>query len=256
MKLINFRKIGTVLAVAVFGFISFTAGVDLTQNANSAGSASVLPILKGGTGANNAADARTNLGVSSTTEMNSAISNAADWRVNSPYIWLQTNYELYTKIFDNIENAAYTSTYTFYFEPYHASYYAAGTVTLSTIKANDSTDEIHITSALWCPVRNYLPSTSTANFDQIYFAVYKNGGIYSLWVKDAKLTPWKAFVSSKIGQYYSTTYQSVRRMNTLLSNTSTTGAEGNKIYDWVQLITSCGTMPPSPAPIPTTSSTP
>jgi hypothetical protein len=52
MKLINFRKIGTVLAVAVFGFISFTAGVDLTQNANSAGSSSVLPVLKGGTGNN------------------------------------------------------------------------------------------------------------------------------------------------------------------------------------------------------------
>ncbi|MDR2799017.1 MAG: hypothetical protein LBB07_00110 [Bifidobacteriaceae bacterium] len=51
MKLINFRKIGTVLAIAAFGFISFTAGVDLTQSANSAGSSSALPVSKGGTGA-------------------------------------------------------------------------------------------------------------------------------------------------------------------------------------------------------------
>ncbi|MDR2799537.1 MAG: hypothetical protein LBB07_02865, partial [Bifidobacteriaceae bacterium] len=61
MKLINFRKIGTVLSIAVFGFISFTAGVDLTQNANSVTSASVLPINKGGTGANNANGAAANI---------------------------------------------------------------------------------------------------------------------------------------------------------------------------------------------------
>jgi hypothetical protein len=62
MKLLSFRKIGTVLAIAVFGFISFTAGVDLTQNANSAASSSALPVAKGGTGANNGTDAVTNLG--------------------------------------------------------------------------------------------------------------------------------------------------------------------------------------------------
>jgi hypothetical protein len=56
MKLINFRKIGTVLAIAAFGFISFTAGVNLTQNANSAGSSSVLPVVKGGTGQNSLAN--------------------------------------------------------------------------------------------------------------------------------------------------------------------------------------------------------
>jgi hypothetical protein len=66
MKLINFRKIGTVLAIAVFGFISFTAGVDLTQNANSTVSSSALPISKGGTGSNNAAGARANLGMTTT----------------------------------------------------------------------------------------------------------------------------------------------------------------------------------------------
>jgi hypothetical protein len=66
MKLINFRKIGTVLAVLVFGVVSFTAGVDLTNKANSAGSASVLPINKGGTGGNTAALARTNLGAQET----------------------------------------------------------------------------------------------------------------------------------------------------------------------------------------------
>jgi hypothetical protein len=61
MKLINFRKIGTVLAIAVFGFISFTAGVDLTQNANSTASSSVLPIVKGGTGSNTASGATANI---------------------------------------------------------------------------------------------------------------------------------------------------------------------------------------------------
>jgi hypothetical protein len=61
MKLINFKKIGTVLAIAVFGAVSFTAGVDLTNKANSATSASVLPIGKGGTGGNTATTAAANI---------------------------------------------------------------------------------------------------------------------------------------------------------------------------------------------------
>jgi hypothetical protein len=61
MKSINFRKIGTVLAIAVFGFISFTAGVDLTQNANSTASSSALPISKGGTGGKTAPIAAANI---------------------------------------------------------------------------------------------------------------------------------------------------------------------------------------------------
>jgi hypothetical protein len=61
IKRIKLNKIGTVAAVLILCCISFTAGVDLTQNANSAGSASVLPVAKGGTGSNNAAEAASNI---------------------------------------------------------------------------------------------------------------------------------------------------------------------------------------------------
>jgi hypothetical protein len=61
LKKFKLKKIGTVLTVLVFGVVSFTAGVDLTNKANSATSASVLPINKGGTGANNASGAATNI---------------------------------------------------------------------------------------------------------------------------------------------------------------------------------------------------
>ncbi|MDR2799073.1 MAG: hypothetical protein LBB07_00395 [Bifidobacteriaceae bacterium] len=62
IKRIRLNSIGTVATVIVLCCISFTAGVDLTQNANSAGSSSALPVSKGGTGANNASGALTNLG--------------------------------------------------------------------------------------------------------------------------------------------------------------------------------------------------
>jgi hypothetical protein len=61
VKRVKLNKIGTVAAVLILCCISFTAGVDLTQNANSAGSASVLPIAKGGTGGNTASIAATNI---------------------------------------------------------------------------------------------------------------------------------------------------------------------------------------------------
>jgi hypothetical protein len=61
LKKFKLKKVGTVLAVLVLCVVSFTAGVDLTQKANSATSASVLPINKGGTGANNASGAATNI---------------------------------------------------------------------------------------------------------------------------------------------------------------------------------------------------
>jgi hypothetical protein len=61
VKRIKLNKIGTVAAVFILCCISFTAGVDLTQNANSAGSSSVLPVAKGGTGGNTASIAATNI---------------------------------------------------------------------------------------------------------------------------------------------------------------------------------------------------
>jgi hypothetical protein len=56
LKKFKLKKIGTVLAVLVFGVVSFTAGVDLTNKGNSATSASVLPMNKGGTGQNSLAN--------------------------------------------------------------------------------------------------------------------------------------------------------------------------------------------------------
>jgi hypothetical protein len=61
IKRIKLNKIGTVATVFILCCISFTAGVDLTQNANSAGSASVLPVNKGGTGGNTASIAAANI---------------------------------------------------------------------------------------------------------------------------------------------------------------------------------------------------
>ncbi|MDR2799371.1 MAG: hypothetical protein LBB07_01975 [Bifidobacteriaceae bacterium] len=61
VKRIKLNKIGAMLTVLVLCCVSFTAGVDLTQNANSATSASVLPINKGGTGGNTASIAAANI---------------------------------------------------------------------------------------------------------------------------------------------------------------------------------------------------
>jgi hypothetical protein len=114
MKLISFRKIGTVLAITVFGFISFTAGVDLTQNANSAGSSSALPVNKGGTGQNNLANvmgvgsanklatARTLSGVAfdGTRDINLPYKSQAVWGGGSPMYLKFTGFsEWYTSTF-------------------------------------------------------------------------------------------------------------------------------------------------------------
>ncbi|MDR2799154.1 MAG: hypothetical protein LBB07_00830 [Bifidobacteriaceae bacterium] len=61
VKRIKLNKIGTVAAVIILCFISFTAGVDLNQKANTASSASVLPVSKGGTGGNTASIAAANI---------------------------------------------------------------------------------------------------------------------------------------------------------------------------------------------------
>ncbi|MDR2799459.1 MAG: hypothetical protein LBB07_02435 [Bifidobacteriaceae bacterium] len=62
VKQIKLNKIGTVAAVLILCCISFTAGVDLTQSANSAGSNSALPVGKGGTGANTFASGQALIG--------------------------------------------------------------------------------------------------------------------------------------------------------------------------------------------------
>jgi hypothetical protein len=60
----SFKKLGAVFCLFLFGVVTFVSG-NLTQ-VNAASSSTVLPVAKGGTGANSASGARTNLNAQET----------------------------------------------------------------------------------------------------------------------------------------------------------------------------------------------
>jgi hypothetical protein len=197
MKLINFRKIGTVLAVMIFGFISFTAGVDLTNKANSATSASVLPVNKGGTGANNAKGARTNLEVASTAEMDTAITDITDMKPAAPNKSTGESNPTYARLLNNIGEHTYQRLYKMDFAINEYQRYEDGTLTIRFLYS--ATANRTLNRADFCIEHdnyngNYAPAPT------YYVAVYKDANdVYSIWIKADKraLTYLRMFASKR-----------------------------------------------------------
>ncbi|MDR3128271.1 MAG: hypothetical protein LBT99_02970 [Bifidobacteriaceae bacterium] len=71
LGLLPFKKLGTIFCLFLFGIVAFVSG-NLSQ-VNAASSSTVLPIAKGGTGANSASGALDNLG-----KVNSVNNNSTD----------------------------------------------------------------------------------------------------------------------------------------------------------------------------------
>jgi hypothetical protein len=208
MKLINFRKIGTVLAVAVFGFISFTAGVDLTQNANSAGSSSALPVLKGGTGANNAASARTNLDVYSKGTVDTNIFDSGGIKRMTDASFQSSRQVLYVRLFSNVQ-----ANWSYYRNWYlDLGFYASGNFEWGKllIASAPSTTTANLKSADYkCSVaaRNVSSAGGGINMEHA-IGLFKNADeTYSIWIK---LLPGQDVV---YGQYNSS-----REANVLSGN--------------------------------------
>jgi hypothetical protein len=243
------QKVGIVLSVVILSAISFISGVNINNQANSTASSSVLPIVKGGTGANNAATARTNLGISSTTDMNTAISYASDMKGEYPYLWDGASGNTYSKMFDNVTTTAeYRATYIFS-ALFNRNYtMSGGTIYINTNRSNATNQEIQ--SAYWCP------SASRANaWDFVYYALVDNGnGTFSIWQKFVHPL-WSSYFASKKAQVYIAKNLSISQREVLLNNTSRTEPEGITEKGWIPLQVSCAS-PPSPTATPSSTSSP
>jgi hypothetical protein len=254
VKRVKLNKIGAVAAVIVLCCISFTAGVDLTQNANSAGSASVLPILKGGTGANNAAGARTNLGVSSTSEMNDTIENRIGIKNYTP-IHTDTNTQ-FVKLFDV---DPWTYGWTIYFDFGFRLGGGAGIVGNLTLYGNGGNPpgKAEIQNAAFCgtgidtPDKNYLEG-----LDLFIISLETVVGKNSIWLyADSRKSQLRLHFIDSSKQAKVLYENGVSRRNILLSDATTTVPDYLKSKS-VPIVLSCYNREytPTSAPIPPTPS--
>ncbi|MDR2748687.1 MAG: hypothetical protein LBB10_02175 [Bifidobacteriaceae bacterium] len=233
------QKIGAVITVLLFGLICAIGGYEL--NSATSGASSVLPIAKGGTGSNNAANARTNLEVSSTTEMNTAINYPTGWKANSPYIWKSQTYTLYSKILAYTYRNSYNASYNFSLYLLNGNTEnVSGTVYLAIFK-NISETIPYITGARWCPTL-----FSTTNTTKIEFAIVNTDGIYSIWIRDNRNVANHAFYASGKAQLIGASGPIIQSDDVLLTNTSESEPDGVTDKGWTPLTISCGTPAPSP----------
>ncbi|MDR2799189.1 MAG: hypothetical protein LBB07_01010 [Bifidobacteriaceae bacterium] len=242
----------------MFGFISITAGVDLTQNANSAGSSSVVPILTGGTGANNAAGARTNLGVYSNAETVNEINGAAGWVNFSPNVSSSNaSLPLYTRLLNNFPNWSFLMLTQLDLIVYRSGSFQVGKLSVrGSNKAN--TDPLQVHTANFCTATdNYYG----ANHPTLYVAFFKDAdGKYSLWLKagskegySASLQWLRVSASKRAVTFWENanfTYQT-----SLVDKSSRTEPTDLEIQEpgWLEVSDSCKMQ--SPVPTPTASST-
>jgi hypothetical protein len=88
----TFKKLGAILCLFLFGVVAFTSG-NLTQ-VNAASSSTVLPVTKGGTGANSASQALINLG-----KVNSINANSTDDQFPSAKSVYDSTDKVYSTVF-------------------------------------------------------------------------------------------------------------------------------------------------------------
>jgi hypothetical protein len=237
------QKVGIVLSVAILSAISFISGVNINNQANSAGSSSVLPVSKGGTGSNNAGGARTNLEVYSTAETDANLEKNIGWKSYTPNINANVT-DFYVKLIDNVPLIAFTHAYSFDAYMREFNDFSTGKFYIRFSYASPGLRTIN--SAIFCGVSNYKGNYTNAA--KYYVGVIKNSNdVYSLWLKqDSKV--WLNILTSKKAVRFQDAYDGggLVTVDMALSDATHDEPEGLE-GSWVQVRRECEN-PPAPTP--------
>jgi hypothetical protein len=252
------QKIGAVITVLLFGLICAIGGYEI--NSATSGASSVLPIAKGGTGANNAVTARTNLGIYSNTETDTAINNFAGWKNWNPNVSGGQNTPTFVRLIDNISTWSYLRQY--YFDFYYTRFGMQEVGKMSIMGEYTSTSTRKLNNACFSSIKNTSRASTDGYSNIIPLAVgmFEKDGIYSIWLRlgypfETNRNQYIRMGSARKAYIFIESGMNSTPVDILLDSATRTEPEGLQ-NTWIDVRRECSTQnetpPDLPTPTPTT----